>query len=1054
MTGPANLSQFAINRFGAADTIVDAFGHQTSIQRDVRFPILASGVTLSNGYRTATYLNARALPDSVKEFNIFGDTVSAKTTYVWHTKWDAPTAVTSPTGLLTQAQYDSTTGDLQWQQAGTNTARRVQYGYFSATGLLQSITPPSPSDTTKYEYDGWGNASATVNPRGMRSSVAHDAIGRDSVVMTPIDSLASSSVKRIRTYQYDPMSRVLVGVDSAPLASGSSNWQSTRVITAYDVEGQPLSVTRRVAPDSADLQDIVTVATYDAAGRLTSQVDPNKTGSATIWRYAPSGRAVMIVRPTGTDSVEFDLLGRPVHRLISGATAMPTTADEQVFGYDAVGNLVTANNRYALISRGYFPNGLLRADTLHIGNSDLSFGSGVHEYVVGYAYDRDGRRVSFTRPTQLSDLGLFSSVTTYDYDPETGALSHLFEPSLGLFTYNRYLDGSLSALSRPDGSSQSYAYRSDGLPSGRLESNGATTFHSDNFTFDGRGKILAAQSTTLGTAVASAFGYAGLGGALAANGPTSAALSETYTRDPLGNVLRRSVSGELRAGDYANSYEQHSTRLSSYAGVPILHSTDSLWRTYDAAGNVYTSIQRVLACPTRLACDPSEQLVASAALTNYYAGDGRVVAAERVTSNDQLGQAGTSDNVMPYAAMGRGVYEEYRYDALGRRVWRRVHRDPYCFGVNPEEAPICASFIERTVYDGDQVTSEIRQLASDSLAVVESDAAGDGQYGVVAYLHGDEIDAPLALARARSADVKRLLLHRDWQGSIDFATLPGGEISDCGRPGAVENCESIAWPGLNMSVGFQKPVTNLGTDWWGTLASGNVNETGMIDLRARQYDPTTGTFLEEDPLGLAGGMNTYAFGGGDAVNFRDPSGMMQQAVQGLDGWWMSWQTFLDKYGPSGGSDGGFWGSVGGSGGTGAPAVRADATARRARDPKWKGVSPECIMNSASATAGLVIDVTGAKAFASAARFGYQATTNTARVYSPRLVRELGRTFADVEQRKGLASARQAAAAGGEAFAAQAGGWNVPLVMSNALGLFVPFYSSLTESIPLAVNSCR
>jgi hypothetical protein len=112
------------------------------------------------------------------------------------------------------------------------------------------------------------------------------------------------------------------------------------------------------------------------------------------------------------------------------------------------------------------------------------------------------------------------------------------------------------------------------------------------------------------------------------------------------------------------------------------------------------------------------------------------------------------------------------------------------------------------------------------------------------------------------------------------------------------------------------------------------------------------------------------------------------------------------------------------------------------------------MNSASATAGLVVDATGAKAFASAARFGYKAATNTARVYSPRLVRELGRTFADVEQRKGLAAARQAAAAGGEAFAAQAGGWNVPLVMSNVAGLFVPFYSSLTESIPAAVNSCR
>jgi uncharacterized protein RhaS with RHS repeats len=35
----------------------------------------------------------------------------------------------------------------------------------------------------------------------------------------------------------------------------------------------------------------------------------------------------------------------------------------------------------------------------------------------------------------------------------------------------------------------------------------------------------------------------------------------------------------------------------------------------------------------------------------------------------------------------------------------------------------------------------------------------------------------------------------------------------------------------------------------------------------------TGRFTQEDPIGLAGGMNLYGFGDGDPVNFSDPFGL-------------------------------------------------------------------------------------------------------------------------------------------------------------------------------------
>lgn len=41
-------------------------------------------------------------------------------------------------------------------------------------------------------------------------------------------------------------------------------------------------------------------------------------------------------------------------------------------------------------------------------------------------------------------------------------------------------------------------------------------------------------------------------------------------------------------------------------------------------------------------------------------------------------------------------------------------------------------------------------------------------------------------------------------------------------------------------------------------------------LRNRYYDPNTGRFTQEDPIGLAGGLNLYGFANGDPVNFSDP----------------------------------------------------------------------------------------------------------------------------------------------------------------------------------------
>jgi len=62
-------------------------------------------------------------------------------------------------------------------------------------------------------------------------------------------------------------------------------------------------------------------------------------------------------------------------------------------------------------------------------------------------------------------------------------------------------------------------------------------------------------------------------------------------------------------------------------------------------------------------------------------------------------------------------------------------------------------------------------------------------------------------------------------------------------------------------------------------------ETGLYYMRARYYDPQLGRFLGEDPLGVAGGVNLYAYAGNDPVNMSDPSGMAGQCFDRHRTYW-------------------------------------------------------------------------------------------------------------------------------------------------------------------------
>jgi RHS repeat-associated protein len=85
-----------------------------------------------------------------------------------------------------------------------------------------------------------------------------------------------------------------------------------------------------------------------------------------------------------------------------------------------------------------------------------------------------------------------------------------------------------------------------------------------------------------------------------------------------------------------------------------------------------------------------------------------------------------------------------------------------------------------------------------------------------------------------------------------FFYTPFGEVID----------RTINNPDCDIPVGFAG-------------AFGVIREpNGLYYMNARYYDPSTGRFLSEDPLGLGGGdLTLYSYAGNNPVVFVDPSGL-------------------------------------------------------------------------------------------------------------------------------------------------------------------------------------
>ncbi|MBL8537069.1 MAG: RHS repeat-associated core domain-containing protein [Hyphomonadaceae bacterium] len=774
---------------------------------------------------------------------------------------------------------------------------RTDYTYDSSHGGLLTVTAPAPSGAAPV-----GSGTRPQTRYTYQQTTAWVRVGDGHVQQTPVWRLAQTSqcqtaatcdggvdeVEAALTYRTGsiaaPSNAELM---SATTRAGDNSLAATTSIT-YDTIGNVLTVDGPLA-GTADTARV----RYDALRRRIGVIGPDPDGAgalkhrATRFTYANQGWATSIERGTvdsqadadwsafanlETLNLTYDAAGRRIREsyVASGATQAVTQ-----YSYDAASRLDCVAVRMNQAVFGALPNSACTLSTEGANGPDR---------ISRTTYDAANRPL-----TTISGLGTSAQQTSaaQTYGALSNAIGTLADANGNLTTYEYDGHDRLYRIRFPNASGggssttdyEQYTYDANGnVTQDRRRDGAAISFAYDNLS----------RATTMTPSAGAAVTYA----YDLFSRPTSIAYAGTHTLtfayDPLSRntSVTRVANGATQTVSYQYDLAGRRTRVTWPDGFYAQYDVDltgavTAIRENGAASGVgvlasyaydnygrRTSVARGNGTATTYAYDAASLLVsltqdlASSAsdqsLSFSYNRSGQALT--RTGSNaayvwpqpSPSTTNATANGLNQLATLnGAGVSHDGRGNltaagaaAYGYDIYNRLtSAGAATLGYDP------AGRLYETAGGG--VTTRFLYDGVDAIA--EYNASGAL---LRRYVHGPGVDEPIVWYEG-SGTTDRRWLHADRLGSvIAVSDASGAALS-------INAYDEYGAPGSSNAGRFQY----TGQMW--------LPEAGLYHYKARAYAPSLGRFLQSDPILHAGGMNLYAYVGGDPVNASDPMGTCQ-----------------------------------------------------------------------------------------------------------------------------------------------------------------------------------
>jgi RHS repeat-associated protein len=852
-----------------------------------------------NGNRTNhTYDLARNLETQrIEGLTSAGGTTAVTRTIStqWHATFRLPIQIAEPKRIATFA-YDS---------QGNLTTKTIQ-ATTDANGSQGFSAPPTGSPRT-WTYTNTYSGSIP------------------GLMIQQIVDGPRTNVSDLTTYVWDN-SRNLISVTNA--------LNQVTTLSNYDANGRPLTITDpnglattlsydvRGRPTSRNVGGEITSYFYDNAGQLTQVTLPD--GSYLAYTYDPAHRLIQIQDNLGNKIVyTLDAMGNRTQEQVFDPST--TLVQSRSRGYNNLNRLAQdiggANPATEITNYAYDNQGNLTTILDPLGHTTSNVYDALNRLIkvidpaasgsgsggnTQYAYDGLDQLAQVTDPRSLATgytIDGLGNLTT-QVSPDTGTTSATFDTAGNTITrtdargagatftfdgLNRMTQAAYGAV--PGGlgyqSTRTYSYDQGSFGKGRL-TGFSDTINSSTvaYTYDQKGRITRESRYVpqYGQTFVTMYSYDSFGRLSSMTYPSGRVIN--YTRDGLGRIsqittlapggsIQTVVSGVTyqpfgptkgwtfgNGATFSRSFDLDG-RISGYSLANLSRSL-----SYDAASRItayahnnaiynqsfgYDNLNRVTSWATA-STNQSYGYDMNGNRTSITYGANTYTYSYPSTSNRLMSVTGptpqtyqydaagnvTSDGSRSYmfygsGAMGSAVtaqdYFWYLPDAVQQRVsGESIYTSDGALFVRNKDGRLIA---ENPLYWNTSAVTEYIYLNDIPVAVATSPTN-------LYYIYPDHLDTPRIIVNPANVIVWR------WDGSDPFGALPADN-----NPGGLGAFTfNLRFPGQYFS-----------------------QETGLHYNYYRDYDPQTGRYIESDPIGLTGSLNTYAYVFGNPTARIDSLGL-------------------------------------------------------------------------------------------------------------------------------------------------------------------------------------